>query len=226
MPTTPADHDPYRAQHERRLSHMPWLWDRLKPAQAAWARPWQEALQAELCRLEQIRLGADCFVAPEAALFAEPHREIVLGDRARIAAGTFVHGPVRGGDNVSLNVGVTIDGGRAGVVLGDDCRIASHVSIYAWNHGTRPDALVREQPTTSRGVVLGCDVWVGSRACIRDGVTIGDHAIVGMGSVVTRDVPAWAIVAGSPARIIGDRRAGAGGLDRDAGRGNTLAQDD
>lgn len=199
--------DPYRAQHEKRLAFMPWLWDSLKPHQRAWAETWQAAIQAELCRVERIRLGADCFIAPDAALFAEPHREIVFGDRARIASGVFVHGPVRCGDHTSLNVGVTIDGGAAGVVMGDDCRIASHVSIYAWNHGTDPGARVREQPTTSLGVRLGDDVWVGTRACIRDGVTIGDHAVIGMGSVVTRDVPDWAIAAGNPARIIGDRRS-------------------
>lgn len=198
--------DPYRAQHQRRLSHMPWLWDALKPRQQQWAVPWQAALQAELCRLEQVTLGADGFIAPEAAIFAEPHRDIVIGDRFRIAAGVFLHGPIRCGDDVSLNVGVTIDGGRAGVTIGSDCRIASHVSIYAWNHGIAPDAPVRTQPVTSLGVRLGQDVWVGTRACIRDGVTVGDHAVIGMGSVVTRDVPAWAIVGGSPARIIGDRR--------------------
>jgi acetyltransferase-like isoleucine patch superfamily enzyme len=65
---------------------------------------------------------------------------------------------------------------------------------------------VREQPVTSRGVRIGRDVWIGANACITDGVTIGDHAVVGMGAVVTRDVPEWAIVGGSPARIIGDRR--------------------
>jgi acetyltransferase-like isoleucine patch superfamily enzyme len=47
---------------------------------------------------------------------------------------------------------------------------------------------------------------VGANAGITDGVRIGDHAVVGMGAVVTRDVPAYAIVAGAPARVIGDRR--------------------
>jgi len=185
---------------------MPWLWDALKPRQRLWAEPWQAAIQAELCRLERVTLGAGGFIAPEAALFAEPHRDILFGDRFRIAAGVFLHGPIQCGDDVSLNVGVTIDGGRAGVTIGSDCRLASHVSIYAWNHGIAPDAPVRSQPVTSQGVTLGQDVWIGTRACIRDGVTIGDHAVIGMGSVVTRDVPTWAIVAGNPARIIGDRR--------------------
>jgi len=54
--------------------------------------------------------------------------------------------------------------------------------------------------------VLFEDVWIGARCGIVDGVTIGNHAVVGMNSTVTKDVPDYAIVAGSPARIIGDRR--------------------
>ena len=62
---------------------------------------------------------------------------------------------------------------------------------------------MREQPVTSRGIVLGADVWVGANAGITDGVTVGDHAVIAMGAVVTKDVPAWAVVAGVPARVIG-----------------------
>jgi len=49
---------------------------------------------------------------------------------------------------------------------------------------------------------IGNDVWIGAGAYVKAGVTIGDGAVVGMASVVTRDVPAYAIVAGNPARII------------------------
>jgi len=58
----------------------------------------------------------------------------------------------------------------------------------------------------SRGIRIGRDVWVGANAGITDGVSIGDHAVVAMGAVVTRDVPDWAIVAGVPAVVLGDRR--------------------
>lgn len=51
-------------------------------------------------------------------------------------------------------------------------------------------------------VVIGNDVWIGSRAMILGGVNIGDGAVVGAGAIVTKDVPAYAIVAGVPARII------------------------
>jgi acetyltransferase-like isoleucine patch superfamily enzyme len=55
-------------------------------------------------------------------------------------------------------------------------------------------------------VSIGADCWIGANVGVTDGVTIGDHAIIGMGSIVTRDIPAWAIAAGNPARVIGDRR--------------------
>ncbi|WP_281040324.1 MULTISPECIES: CatB-related O-acetyltransferase [unclassified Mesorhizobium] len=51
-------------------------------------------------------------------------------------------------------------------------------------------------------IVVGHDVWIGARAIIMSGVTIGNGAVIGAGSVVTKDVPPYAIVAGSPARII------------------------
>jgi hypothetical protein len=65
---------------------------------------------------------------------------------------------------------------------------------------------VFQQPTTSRGITIGDDVWIGSSATVLDGVRVGSHAVVGAGSVVTKDVDEWAIVAGNPARLLRDRR--------------------
>lgn len=199
--------DAYITQHKRRLSWMPWLYYRLKPTHLAWAKPWQAALQADLMALETVRFGQDCFIAPDVAIFAEPGRDIDIGDGVSLAAGVFVHGPCTLSDGVSLNAGVRIDGGQKGVFIGPHCRIASGVAIYAFNHGMAPDRRIVEQPVQSRGIHIGEDVWIGASAGITDGVRIADHAVVGMGAVVTRDVPAYAIVAGQPARVIGDRRS-------------------
>lgn len=196
----------YREQHKQRLAWMPWLYDALKPHQRLWAEAWQRDVQNEFEQLETVRFSANCFVAPSAKLFAEPGRAIELGEGVRIAADVFLHGPIVLGNNVSLNARVTMDGGAKGIVVGHNTRIASGTSIYAFNHGMHPERLVREQPVTSRGVVIGQDVWIGANVSIVDGVHIGDHAVVGAGSVVTKNVPPWSIVAGVPARVIGDRR--------------------
>lgn len=196
----------YREQHRKRLSWMPWLWFTLKERHRGWAEAWQAEVQAHLREQETVALGEGGFIAPEAAIFGEPGRPVVIGHRCSIAAHAFLHGPLTLGDEVSINARASLDGGAKGIVIGKGTRIATGATLYAFDHGLAPDRPIREQPVTSRGIVLGEDVWVGANAGITDGVTVGDHAVVAMGAVVTRDVPPWAIVAGVPARIIGDRR--------------------
>lgn len=192
----------YTDAHKHRLSWMPWLWDRRTEAQRAWADPWQAEVQAAIAAVECVRFGADVFVAPEAHLFAEPHRDVVIGDHCRIGAEVFVHGPVLLGAHTSLNPRCHLQGGRAGIRIGSGCRIATGVRMFAFDHGMDPGAPIREQPVRSRGITLGDDVWIGAGAGITDGVTVGDGAVVGMGAVVTRDVPAGTVVGGVPARVL------------------------
>lgn len=196
----------YRAQHQKRLSWMPWLYFALKDRHRAWAETWQAEVQAHLVDQETVQLGVGGFIAPEAAIFGEPGRPVILGDRCSVAAHAFLHGPITAGDDVSINARASLDGGAKGIRLGAGTRIASGAVLYAFDHGLAEERSIREQPVRSRGIVLGEDVWIGANAGITDGVTVGDHAVVAMGAVVTRDVAPWAIVAGVPARPIGDRR--------------------
>ncbi|MCE9787208.1 acyltransferase [Shewanella chilikensis] len=198
--------DDFQAQHKRRLSWMPWLWYRLKPKHLEWALPWQQAIQAKLQALETISIGQNCFIAPEAELFAEPGRPITLGDESMIAANCFLHGPIQIGREVSINHGCSLDGGSRGIVIGAKTRIANNVAIYAFNHGMAPDMPIYRQSSQSKGIVIGEDVWIGAQAGIVDGVTIGDRAVIAMGAIVTKSVPAFAIMAGNPAKVVGDRR--------------------
>lgn len=196
----------YRRQHQKRLSWMPWLYFSLKARHRAWAEAWQAEVQSRLRDQETVELGEGGFIAPEAAIFGEPGRPVILGNRCAIAAQTFLHGPITLGDDVSVNARASLDGGAKGIHIGRGTRIASGASLYAFDHGMDPGREIREQPVTSKGIRIGEDVWIGANAGITDGVTIGAHAVVAMGAVVTRDVPPWAIVGGVPARIIGDRR--------------------
>jgi acetyltransferase-like isoleucine patch superfamily enzyme len=200
-----SDEPRYREQHQLRLSWMPWLWFSMDDKLSAWAQPWQDEIQARLRVVEAVEIGEGCFIAPEAKIFAEPHRPVRLGDRVTIAAEVFLHGPITLGHDVSINARVSMDGGRAGIEVGDGTRIATGVTVFAFDHGIDRAANIREQPVRSRGIVIGRDVWIGANAGITDGVRIGDHAVVGMGAVVTRDVPEWAIVGGVPAKPIGER---------------------
>lgn len=90
-----------------------------------------------------------------------------------------------------------------GIVIGDDCLIADSVHIYDHNHCIKDiHRLIREQGYVAKPIRIGNNVWVGAKATILKGVTIGDGAVIGANAVVTRDVPALAIVGGNPGRII------------------------
>jgi acetyltransferase-like isoleucine patch superfamily enzyme len=92
------------------------------------------------------------------------------------------------------------------VTLEEDVLIGSHVSIMngCRQHGiARLDIPVREQPGEWPRITVGRDTWIGDRAIVM--ADVGRHCVVGAGAVVTRPVPDYAIVVGSPARIIGYR---------------------
>jgi len=86
------------------------------------------------------------------------------------------------------------------ITIGDRTQIGPSVQIYAADHPRDP-ALRRTNLENGRPVHIGANVWIGGGAIILPGVTIGDDAIIGAGSVVTRDVPMGATVVGNPARI-------------------------
>lgn len=77
-------------------------------------------------------------------------------------------------------------------------------SIFYKNNpwGFHPDWVAKINFSDKKPITIGNDVWIGSRSIVMDGVTIGDGAIVAAGSVVTKDVPPYAIVGGVPAKII------------------------
>lgn len=88
---------------------------------------------------------------------------------------------------------------QGGITLGDGCLIGHNVVFATLNHGFAPADRTSLYPAP---IVLGKNVWVGSNSTLLQGIRIGDNAVIGAGSVVTKDVPANTIVGGVPARIL------------------------
>ncbi|WP_322645530.1 acyltransferase [Oerskovia flava] len=148
-------------------------------------------------------VGDGCVVSGLADVDVE---SFALGDRSYLAAHTHVTGDVTIGADCSVNVSAAV---RGLVRIGDAVRIGSHTSILGFDHAfDRTDVPVFRQGLTSRGITIGDDVWIGSHVIVLDGVTVGAHAVIGAGAVVTRDVPAYAVAVGNPARVVRDRRTG------------------
>lgn len=138
-----------------------------------------------------------------------PLRKIVCGPGASISPDVSFANPERIviGKNVTIGSRSHIWAGpsKGRIVIGDDCLFGPEVMLTAANYRFNDGSPVTRQKMNESDIVLGRDVWLGARVVILPGVTLGDGAIVGAAAVVTKSVPAGAIVVGQPARIIGQR---------------------
>lgn len=109
------------------------------------------------------------------------------------------------GENVGIARNVTLDG-RGGLEIGDDTIIGLESIIVTSTHISKEkDIPIRKQGMFCAPVRIGSDVWIGARVIVLPGVNIGNGAIVGANSVVTKDVPQYSIVGGVPASSIRER---------------------
>jgi acetyltransferase-like isoleucine patch superfamily enzyme len=175
-------------------------WDFWSSADAAAQRRQLDAQRDLVATRPGWSFGEQCFLSPLASV---DNDELHLGDRTYIAAGAYLTGTVRTGRDCSVNAYTVI---RGDVRIGDAVRIGAHTSIIGFNHTMATlEVEVFRQPLESRGIRIGNDVWIGSHVVILDGIEVGDHAVLAAGAVVTKDVPAGAIVGGNPARLIRSR---------------------
>ncbi len=131
----------------------------------------------------RVTLGPACRLGRDVEFETGEQGRIVLGSRVRINRGTTL-------------------ASQSEIRIGDDVMLGEFVSVRDANHGTEPGRLMRLQPQTSDPILIENDVWVGRGTCILPGVLIGEGAVIGANSVVSRDIPPYAIAVGAPARVV------------------------
>lgn len=118
-----------------------------------------------------------------------------IGSDCNICAHVLIEGDVVVGDRVTVKSGVQL---WDGITLEDDVFVGPNVTFT-----NDPFPRSRARPEAFARTIVRCGASIGGGAVILPGITVGERAMVGAGAVVTRDVPAGAIVVGNPARIIG-----------------------
>lgn len=124
-----------------------------------------------------------------------------FGEKASIYEASYVYGDVRVGEGTWVGPFTILDG-TGGLTIGRHCSISAGVQMYT--HDSVKWALSGGAAEYDRAPVsIGDACYVGPMSVIAKGVTIGDHVLVAGGSLLTRDVPAFTIVGGTPAKPIG-----------------------
>ena len=136
------------------------------------------------------------------------NNSIDIGKRCKIKQGAVLKsygGFIKIGDRVSIGENCNI-AGHGGVLIGDYTIIAGLCYISSANHIFSNFEPIRFQGETSKGISIGKNVWIGGMSMILDGVKIGDGAIIGAGSIVTKDMPEYSVCYGTPCEPIKIRK--------------------
>jgi acetyltransferase-like isoleucine patch superfamily enzyme len=143
--------------------------------------------------------------------------QLEIGRGSRVGRGSVIAAKPEGDRRSAIRIGSgsyileynNLRAEGAEITIGDHCLISQFVSLIASGHEYR-DASRRigdQGVPEKRGITIGNDVWIGATAVVLPGVSIADGAVVAGGAIVNRDVSAYTIVAGNPARPVGERRA-------------------
>jgi acetyltransferase-like isoleucine patch superfamily enzyme len=156
----------------------------------------------------KLRLGAHVFIGDRVMIFQNEAGGVVeLGDYVCIYRDAILEtgygGTLTLGAHSSIHPRCQLNAYKASIQIGRGTMIAPNCAFYPYDHGIAPDKPIREQPLQTRGdIVVGDEAWLAYGVIVLGGVRIGDGAVIGAGSVVTKDIPDGAIAIGVPARVV------------------------
>jgi acetyltransferase-like isoleucine patch superfamily enzyme len=158
----------------------------------------------------RLKLDGLAFIGPGCRLQVGRNAVLELGRWSWIGDGCKIRcheGAVSFGAKTVMGQECTISAFQH-VSIGRECVIADRVMLIDFDHGVVDvETPIRRQGIYKRDVRVGHNVWIGYGACLLRGCSVGDNAVVGSNAVVTGEVPANAVVAGVPARVIRMREA-------------------
>jgi acetyltransferase-like isoleucine patch superfamily enzyme len=158
------------------------------------------------------RLKTDglCFICPDVTIEIGRDATLHLGRWSWIGHGSKIRvheGEARIGAKSVLGQECTISAFQH-VSIGRECIIADRVMLIDFDHGVvEVERPIRDQGIYKRDVRVGHNVWIGYGVAILRGVTVGDNSVLGTSTVASKDVPANAVAAGVPVRVIRMRKA-------------------
>ncbi len=158
----------------------------------------------------KVFIGTNVKLSDNAILDTNIGGSITIGDNTEILHGCLLMshgGKIEIGSQCSINPYTIIYGHGNGVVIGNNVLIAGQCMIIPANHNfANIDLPINQQGESHQGITIKDNVWIGAGCKILDGVTIETGAVIAAGSVVTKNVVSFAIVAGIPAKIIKMRK--------------------
>jgi len=145
--------------------------------------------------LDAIEIGHRVSIAPFTEIYVQARR-----------IESKVPGGLRIGDNTWIGASGNIRAVGGKIIIGKNCLIAQHVSLIASNHNVRAGEiyLAAGWDETRTGVTIGDNVWIGCGVTVLPGCHVGNNAVIGAGSIVTKDIPADTIWAGNPAHQLSE----------------------
>lgn len=171
----------------------------------AWISGW---VDLALAGNSSLSIGDGVFVPRTIEVRGNDDGRIIIGKGVTIDSGARLSVANRATLRVGNRVGIgpyNFFNAFDDLTIGDDTMFGPLVNVNCADHGIELGRPMREQYGTYGPVSIGSDCWLGSMVVVLKGVTIGEGAVVGAGSVVTKDIPEYAIAAGVPAEVIRER---------------------
>lgn len=156
-------------------------------------------------------LGNNIFIGDRVTIYqASDGGRVELADRVQLHRNCIIETGFGGGLRIGMQTSIQpccqFSAYVGSIRIGDYVQIAPNCTFYPYNHGIQLERAIYQQPLNSKGnIIIEDDTWLGVGVTVLEAVHIGKGAVIGAGTVVTKNIPEYCIAVGNPAKVIGER---------------------